>query len=70
MESRSGKQYVSPFHIALVYVGLGENAQAIEWLEKAKAERDPFLIYIKVDPNFDSLRGEPLFQALLESLGL
>jgi DNA-binding winged helix-turn-helix (wHTH) protein/TolB-like protein/tetratricopeptide (TPR) repeat protein len=68
--SRSSGHYVSPFHIALVYVGLGKNDDAMEWLEKAKTERDPFLIYIKVDPNFDSLRNEPRFQKLLMSIGL
>jgi eukaryotic-like serine/threonine-protein kinase len=67
--SRSSEHYVSPFHIALVYVGLGEKDQAIEWLEKAKSERDPFLMYIKVDPNFDSLRDNPRFNALVQQMG-
>jgi serine/threonine-protein kinase len=62
--STSSQNYVSPFHIALVYVGLDEKDKAIEWLEKAKTERDPFLIYIKVDPNFDSLRDDPHFADL------
>ncbi|HEY4256163.1 MAG TPA: protein kinase [Candidatus Udaeobacter sp.] len=66
----SSKQFVSPFEIALIYTGLGEKDQAFEWLEKAKTERDPFLIYIKTDPNFDSLRGERRFQAVLQGMGL
>jgi tetratricopeptide (TPR) repeat protein len=66
----SPNQFRSPFEIALVYTGLGENDQAMEWLEKAKTERDPFLIYIKTDPNFDSLRGERRFQAVLQGMGL
>ena len=69
-ERRSSKQFVSPFQIALIYTGLGENDQAFEWLQKAKTEHDPFLIYIKTDPNFDSLRGEPRFQAFLQRIGL
>ena len=32
---RATRRYVSPYHRALVYVGLGENDQAIAWLEKA-----------------------------------
>ena len=68
--SRSSEHYVSPFHIALVYVGLGEKDKAMEWLEKAKTERDPFLIYIKTDPNFDSLRGDSRFADLLRSMGV
>jgi serine/threonine-protein kinase len=68
LTSRSSKRYVSPFHIALVYVGLGENDKAIEWLETAKQERDPFLMYIPVDPNFDSLRGDARFSELLSQI--
>ncbi len=54
----SSMQLVPAFEIALVYVGLGEKDQAFEWLERAKTEHDPFLIYVRTDPNFDSLRGD------------
>ncbi|MGE5209074.1 MAG: protein kinase domain-containing protein [Alphaproteobacteria bacterium] len=67
--STSSDQVGSPFEIALVYIGLGEKDQALEWLEKAKAEHDPFLPYIKDDPNFDSLRRESRFTDLLRSAG-
>jgi TolB-like protein/DNA-binding winged helix-turn-helix (wHTH) protein/Flp pilus assembly protein TadD len=63
------KTYVSPFHMALVYVGLGENEKALDWLDRAETERDPFLIYIKVDPNFDNLRGDLRFTNLLRGIG-
>ena len=65
----SANQFRSPFEIALVYTGMGENDQAMEWLEKAATERDPFLIYIGVDPNFDSLRGDSRFTGLLHRIG-
>jgi eukaryotic-like serine/threonine-protein kinase len=67
--STSSEQVGSPFEIALLYTGLGENDQALEWLEKAEAARDPFLPYIKEDPNFDSLRSESRFTDLLRSTG-
>jgi TolB-like protein/Flp pilus assembly protein TadD len=66
---RSTNQYVSPFHIALVYVGLSENDKAIEWLRTAQRERDPFLVYIGVDPNFDTLRADPRFIDLKKQIG-
>ncbi|MGH8092426.1 MAG: protein kinase domain-containing protein [Chthoniobacterales bacterium] len=66
-ERTSSNQTVSPFEIALIYTGLGDNDQAFAWLEKAKTERDPFLIYLQTDPNFDNLRGDPRFQAFLQA---
>ena len=64
------QHYISPFHLAVIYVGLGEKEKAMQWLEKAQTERDPFLVYIKTDPNFDSLRGDSRFTDLLRSIGL
>ena len=69
LEERSTtNEYLSPFQIALIYVGLGENDKAIEWLQTAKRERDPFLMYIRVDPNFDSLRMDPRFVELMKQI--
>jgi eukaryotic-like serine/threonine-protein kinase len=62
-------QYLSPFQIALIYAGLGENDKAIEWLQTAKRERDPFLVYVQVDPNFDNLRKDPRFVELMQQIG-
>jgi len=67
--STSLEQVGSPFEIALVYTGLGENDEALGWLEKAKAAHDPFLPYTKEDPNFDSLRSESRFTELLRGSG-
>jgi tetratricopeptide (TPR) repeat protein len=69
-EPKSSSQFVPAFGIALIYVGLGEPDQAIDWLEKGVSQREPFLLFLKVDPNFDSLRAEPRFKALLQRIGL
>ena len=66
----SKRIYVSAYDIAVVYVGLGENAQAFEWLSKALEERSGFLIYIKCDRRFDGLRSDPRYEALLKRIGL
>jgi TolB-like protein/DNA-binding winged helix-turn-helix (wHTH) protein/Flp pilus assembly protein TadD len=55
---------------ALVQVGLGDNDQALSWLEKAYQERSDFLLVLKVDPLFDPLRPDPRFQQLLRRIGL
>ena len=66
----SKQRYVSPYGIALIYVGLGEKDQAFEWLDKAYDKRDHWLVWLKVEPLLDSLRSEPRFTALLKKMNL
>jgi TolB-like protein/Flp pilus assembly protein TadD len=70
LQDLSRKRYVSPYYIALVYVGLGDKQQAITWLQKAHEEHQPYLILMKVEPVFDSLHSEPGFVAIERSVGL
>jgi hypothetical protein len=58
-----------PFHVAMVHIGLGHHDQAIDWLEKAFAERNSHMLYIKQGAQFDPLRGDPRFKSLLERMG-
>jgi len=67
---RGERDYVSPYVMALVSLGLSQKEQALQWLEKAAEERTPTLKWIGVEPMFDSLRGEPRFQAILQRMGL
>ena len=69
LQELSKKQYVSPFDIALLYVGLEDNDKAFEWLEKAYEERDEFLIYSKKDPTLDPIRTDPRFSELMKKIG-
>ena len=64
------KEYVSPFYVALVYTGLGEDNQALDWLEKAHKDRSNGLIFIAVDPELDSLRSLAKFKDLQRQMGL
>jgi TolB-like protein/DNA-binding winged helix-turn-helix (wHTH) protein/Tfp pilus assembly protein PilF len=64
----SRKQYVSPYYIAVVYVGLGQNNVAMTWLDKAFADRSNGLVFAKVEPELDPLRSDPRFVALEHKL--
>lgn len=64
------QRYVSPYFIALVYVGLREDDQAFAWLQKAYEERHPYLILMNVEPVFDRLRPDPRFADLVRRVGL
>lgn len=54
--------------IALIYVGLHQNDEAMTWLEKAYSER--FNPSILLRPGFDPLRSDARFQHLLQRIGL
>jgi tetratricopeptide (TPR) repeat protein len=64
----NAKSYVSPSDIAALYVGLGDNDRAMDWLAKAFAERSFNMVYLKVHPGYDRLRQDPRFTALLRRL--
>ncbi|HXG92295.1 MAG TPA: protein kinase [Blastocatellia bacterium] len=66
----SQRDYVSPYSIARIHLGLGEFDLAFEHLEKAFQERHGILVYLKVDPIFDSVRHDERFISLLERIGL
>jgi len=70
LKQPSGKSYVDPWAIALVYTGLGEKDQAMEWLEKAYQNRDHDIAWCKTWPHFDPLRSDPQFQNLLRRMNL
>ena|SRR5215510_7318828 len=62
--------YVSPYSIAVVYLGLNEVDEAFAWLYKALEERNAWLVYLNVNPIFDSLRSDSRFKDLLARMGL
>ncbi len=64
----SGRMYVSPYYRAEIHAGLGEREEALACLGKAYEERANLLVFLKVEPRLDPLRGEPRFQALLRRM--
>jgi hypothetical protein len=56
--------------LARAYSYLGDRPNALRWLEQAVEERDPRVVYVKVDPVFASLRSEPRFTQLVRAAGI
>jgi hypothetical protein len=56
-------------NIARIYVGLGEKDRALDLLEKAIEGRETGLTYLKVVPQWDSIREEPRFKDLMRRIG-
>jgi tetratricopeptide (TPR) repeat protein len=62
--------YVSPVLYAQLVLALGEKNEALDYLDQARSVRAADLVWLKVRPAFDDLRGEPRFSQLCEEIGL
>jgi tetratricopeptide (TPR) repeat protein len=58
------------FQIAEVYAFRGETDKALEWLERAHAQRDAGLTLMKGDPLLKNLERDPRYAALLKKVRL
>jgi TolB-like protein/DNA-binding winged helix-turn-helix (wHTH) protein len=54
-------------HFALL---AGNRSLALEWLEKSYQHHDYWMLYINVDPEYDVIRSDPRFQAIIHRLGV
>jgi len=64
------QRYVSPYTVAAIYAGLGDQEQAFKWLDRAVEERDIWLMNLKVDPVFAKLRSQRRFTDTLARIRL
>jgi TolB-like protein/Tfp pilus assembly protein PilF len=70
LDEVSEERYVSPYWIALIYLGLNDKDKTFEYLQRAFDERNAWLVYLNVNPVFDSLRSDVRFDDLLKRVGL
>ena len=65
----SEERYVSPYNVAMIYAGMDRRDDALAWLERGYREREPRMVFLKSEPKWNSLRGDPRFRDLLQRLG-
>jgi DNA-binding winged helix-turn-helix (wHTH) protein/tetratricopeptide (TPR) repeat protein len=70
LEHMSTHEHISPLAMAMVYIGLGDQDATFEWLEKAYEERSNKLVFLGVQPTYDSIRTTARFTSLLKRIGL
>ncbi len=69
LRQRRDQRYTAAYSLALVYLGLGDRNEAVNWLEQGYRERDGFNIGpIRIDPLLAPLHGDPRFEALAEKI--
>jgi len=70
LEGEQRTPTMHPLGLARIYAHLGDQDRCIEILDKEYRQRDFMLaVWIKTDPEFDRVRPDPRFQALLTKIG-
>jgi tetratricopeptide (TPR) repeat protein len=69
LNAMSESRYVTPYGVALVYVGMGNKDEAFRWLEKAFDDRANWLVWLRLDPRWESLRADPRFSEMIGRMG-
>jgi TolB-like protein/tetratricopeptide (TPR) repeat protein len=70
MEDTARRSGQGGFLIGAVYAALGDRDSAFRWLDEAFKAHDTFLPWMKVDPEFDNLRGDPRYDDLIRRIGI
>jgi tetratricopeptide (TPR) repeat protein len=68
LKKSSNASFTNAPQIAMIYASMGDNDQAMHWLERAYEER--FNPSILLRSGFDPLRSDPRFEDLMRRIGL
>jgi hypothetical protein len=64
------RQFVSTWDLAGLSLALGDKRRTLDLLERTADKRLSQVIFLNVDPRYDSLRSNPRFQNLVRRIGL
>ncbi len=68
LEALEGTAFVSPYHLASLRLALGERTAALDELERAAADLDPWIVFLDADAALLELHGDPRFERLVERI--
>lgn len=68
LKNLPNSNYVPPYDVAAIWVGLGEKDQALKWLQRSYEDHAPYYPAINVEPVFDPLRSDQRFQDLVRHI--
>jgi tetratricopeptide (TPR) repeat protein len=70
LRAMAGDRYVPAYAFAIIHHGLGDRAEALNYLEQSLQAREVHLTFVGIDTRWDSLRADPRFSAVAAHLNL
>ena len=68
LKADSARRYIPGYFLAPAYMALGENDAAFAMLERDVNERGAYIEWMEIDPEWDGLRADPRFAALVRKV--
>jgi hypothetical protein len=68
LKSIAAEKFVPAYNFTMIYNGLGEKDEALNYLEKSFGEREVQMTFIKIDTRWDEFRAEPRFIDLMRRM--
>ena len=69
-KQESKERYVPGHSFAVIYIGLNDKQEALNWLEKDVSDRSPTTVTYGISAEFDELRSDPRFKDMMKRLNL
>jgi TolB-like protein/Tfp pilus assembly protein PilF len=68
LDELTGQRHVTAYFVSRIYAALGKTNEALKWLETSYRDHGEWMVLLKVDPRFDSLRDDARFQGLMRRM--
>jgi len=70
LKSLAAVNFVPASNFAMIYNGLSEKDEALNYLEKSFQEREVQISFVKIDPRWDEFRTNPRFVEIIKRMNL
>jgi serine/threonine protein kinase/tetratricopeptide (TPR) repeat protein len=68
-QRKAGTNHLAAYSIADFYADTGDKEHAFEWLNIAYQEHNTYLIFLRTDATFETLRSDPRYAELVRKIG-
>jgi len=70
LDELTRQRHVTAYFVSRIYAALGKKKEAFKWLERAYQEHGEWIVLLKVDPRFESLRDDTHFKDLIRRVNV